>query len=442
MVSSSAPGIVWLHDDLRLADNPALEAALCEHRHVVVAFIWAPDERAPWQPGGASRWWLHHSLSALAQSLQDRGGKLLIRRGPSEAALRALIRESRASAVYWNRRYEPALVRRDRAIKVNLRVQGIGAHSFNARLLNEPWEVANGSGQPYRVFTPYYRNCLGRRVPLQPSCAPEQVATRGRLTSLEVSALELLPRPNWANGLYDSWSPGEAGALAALRRIAAIAERYPERRDRVDLEGTSRLSPHLAFGELGARQVLAALGTGGEELARQLYWREFAHHLLFHFPHTAEHPLREQFVRFPWRNAPRELRAWQRGETGEPLVDAAMQQLWQTGFMHNRARMVAGSYLVKNLLQPWQTGARWFWDTLVDADLANNTLGWQWVAGSGADAAPYFRIFNPARQAERFDPDGAYRARWRSQRSLSLKVPIVDASFARKRALIAYEAVR
>jgi deoxyribodipyrimidine photo-lyase len=441
MVSSSAPGIVWLHDDLRLNDNPALDAALAAHREVLVAFIWAPEERHPWQPGAASRWWLHHSLAALDRSLRERGAQLLIRRGPSVAALRTLVRESGAAAVYWNRRYEPALIQRDREIKAQLRELGLGAQSFNARLLFEPWEVRNQSGNPYRVFTPYYRACLAKQGPAQVSAAPEQIPGRA-LASLPLSALELLPRINWARGFEPLWHPGEAGALRALAQIGAVAKRYPERRDRVDLDGTSRLSPHLAFGEIGPRQVLAALAGAGEELARQLYWREFAHHLLFHFPHTTEQPLREQFSRFPWRSEARELRAWQRGETGEPLVDAAMQQLWQSGFMHNRARMVAGSYLVKNLLQPWQAGARWFWDTLVDADLANNTLGWQWVAGCGADAAPYFRIFNPARQAARFDPDGSYRKQWRSPRSLAVAEPIVEGAFARKRALIAYDAVR
>jgi deoxyribodipyrimidine photo-lyase len=238
-----------------------------------------------------------------------------------------------------------------------------------------------------------------------------------------VADLQLLPKLDWAKGLADVWQPGEAGAQKRLAKLKTLSARYATDRDRPDLEGTTRLSPHLAFGEVSPRQVLEALaGPDGAsqcaEIERQLYWREFAYHLLYHFPHTTLEPLRAEFAGFPWRDDEDDLKAWQRGTTGEPLVDAAMQQLWQTGWMHNRARMVVGSFLVKNLLLPWQEGARWFWDTLVDADLANNTLGWQWVAGSGADAAPYFRIFNPETQAEKFDPAAKYRSRWRSAASL------------------------
>lgn len=439
--------IVWYHDDLRLADNPALSAALAESDEIVPVFIWAPEERAPWAPGAASRWWLHHSLSSLSEALRERGNELSILRGPTQQTLLELVKRVGARAVYWNRRYEPALVARDRTIKAALTERGVTAKSFNGKLLLEPWEIQNGSKQPYRVFTPFHRACLNKVASLPsvaPLAAPKALRGATGLSSLRVSDLQLLPKLDWATGFAEVWQPGEAGAKRRLSKLKTLASRYATARDRPDVEGTTRLSPHLAFGEVSPRQVIRALaGSNGEsqgaEIERQLYWREFAYHLLYHFPYTTLEPLRPEFTRFPWRDDENDLRAWQRGETGEPLVDAAMQQLWQTGWMHNRARMVVGSFLVKNLLLPWQEGARWFWDTLVDADLANNTLGWQWVAGSGADAAPYFRIFNPKTQAEKFDPDAQYRNRWRSAASLSRSAPLIDPNSARKRALMAYD---
>lgn len=433
--------IVWFHDDLRLSDNPALSAALAESDEIVPVFIWAPEERAPWQPGEASKWWLHHSLLALSDACRERGGELLILQGPSQRVLEKLVTQVGAQAVYWNRRYEPALIARDRTIKASLTAQGVAAKSFNGKLLQEPWEVQNGSKQPYRVFTPFHKVCRDRAVPAPLAAARALRGPKG-LSQLAVTDLQLLPKRNWAEGFSAVWQPGEAGAKKRLAKLKSLGRHYATARDRPDVEGTTRLSPHLAFGEVSPRQVLRALAGQGHELERQLYWREFAYHLLYHFPQTTLEPLRPEFAHFPWRDDLEELKCWQRGTTGEPFVDAAMQQLWQTGWMHNRARMVVGSFLVKNLLLPWQEGARWFWDTLVDADLANNTLGWQWVAGSGADAAPYFRIFNPETQAAKFDPAAKYRERWRSPASLTRDEPLIDPRSARMRALMAYDTLR
>jgi deoxyribodipyrimidine photo-lyase len=296
------------------------------------------------------------------------------------------------------------------------------------------------------VFTPYHRACRSKAV-AAPLATPKALRVPRGLAGLDVVDLRLLPKLDWAKGFGAVWQPGEAGAKKRLTKLKTLGARYATDRDRPDVEGTTRLSPHLAFGEVSPRQVLSALAgpnaeSQGAEIERQLYWREFAYHLLYHFPHTTLEPLRPEFAHFPWRDDEDELAAWQRGATGEPFVDAAMQQLWQTGWMHNRARMVVGSFLVKNLLVSWQHGARWFWDTLVDADLANNTLGWQWVAGSGADAAPYFRIFNPETQAQKFDPEAKYRNRWRSAASLKLSDPLIDNPSARKRALMAYDAMK
>ncbi len=414
---SSETTILWFRRDLRLADHDALNAARVRGSCVIPVFIWAPEEEAPWQPGAASRWWLHQSLHALRVSLRELGSDLIIRRGPSLDAIRQLIAETGATAVYWSRLYEPAVIERDRVIKTALREAGIEAKSFNAALLHEPWTVQTTQGKPYQVFTPFYRACQALGDPSTPLKKPTALPPIPALASLEIDALELLPSIRWYTGIAAAWQPGEEGGLKRLGGFAPIAPRYKSERDRPDLESTSRLSPHLHFGEISPRQVWWAIrkahpGGAAEPYLRQLIWREFAHHLLYHFPHTTSEPLRPEFKRFPWSEDARLLRAWQKGRTGYPIVDAGMRELWHTGWMHNRVRMIVASFLVKDLLVPWQAGARWFWDTLVDADLANNSLGWQWTAGCGADAAPYFRIFNPALQGEKFDPDGAYVRRW------------------------------
>jgi deoxyribodipyrimidine photo-lyase len=446
--------ILWLRHDFRLDDNPALIAAAARGA-VVPAFIWAPEEEAPWEPGAASRWWLHQSLEKLSAAFAKAGAPLLIRRGPSLEALRKLVKETGATHVAWNRRYEPAVITRDTGIKKALAADGLDVESFNGALLYEPMHVATKEGKPYQVFSPFWRALLGRDEPAEPAAAPKKLkAAEKQPKSVSIESLGLLPTIDWAGTMRKTWSPGEAGAEKRLERFVerGVAD-YHRERDRPDHDGTSALSPHLHFGELSPRRawhaVRAAAGgkpvaklTGGAEAyLRELGWREFASHLLYHFPHTANTPLRADYARFPWAKDPVGLRAWQRGRTGFPIVDAGMRQLWATGWMHNRVRMIVASFLVKDLRITWLEGARWFWDTLVDADLAANTLGWQWAAGCGADAAPYFRIFNPTSQAEKFDPDEAYVKRWAGVDAANYPEPIVDHAEARKLALEALKAV-
>ena len=419
--------LLWLRRDLRLRDNAALVQACASAERVIPVFIHAPDEEAPWGAGAASRWWLHHSLVALEAALRAAGSRLVIRTGPSLATLRTLIRETGATAVYFNRRYEPAGRARDRAVEEALRGRGIAIESCDGALLFEPWSLRTASGTPFQVFTPFWNAAQRRPSPQPPLGKPRSLKPPARFpTSQKLRELGLLPTLSWADGFAQHWQPGEAGALARLKRFCAsdLAD-YPRTRDLPAVDGVSRLSPHLHFGELTPRQIwyavqttadtrrAGALARGAAAYIRQIGWREFAFHILHHWPDTPAQPLRRAFAQFPWRkNYAPLLRAWQRGLTGYPLVDAGMRELWASGWMHNRVRMVVASFLVKNLRIPWQEGARWFWDTLVDADLANNTLGWQWAAGCGADAAPYFRIFNPRLQGEKFDPDGVYLRRW------------------------------
>jgi deoxyribodipyrimidine photo-lyase len=433
--------LLWFRQDLRLQDHPALLAAVARGGPVVPVYVLDDAGDGAWPPGGAARWWLHHALAALDTALRGRGSRLVLARGGAEAALTALAGATGAGAVYWNRRYEPAVIARDARIKAALAASGREARSFPAALLFEPHTVANREGRPFQVFTPFWRRCL--ELPVAPPVAFTAPVVPGPAVwpaSLELAELGLLPRRPWAGGLAEAWQPGEAGAAARLQRfVAGPLEGYAAERNRPDLDGTSQLSPWLHSGELGPRQVWAAVrertgaeaGAGGaaaigaaaagrplREGARvflsEIGWREFAHHLLFHFPHTPEQPLRADFARFPWAEDPggAQLAAWQRGRTGYPIVDAGLRQLWRTGWMHNRVRMIAASFLVKHLRLPWTLGAAWFWDTLVDADLASNTLGWQWTAGCGADAAPYFRVFAPVLQGRKFDPDGVYVRRW------------------------------
>ena len=416
--------IVWFRRDLRLADNPALAAAMAAHDIIVPVYIHAPDEEAPWQPGAASRWWLHHALADLSRQLH---GRLLIRRGASLATLQELADRYRATAVYWNRLYEPALVARDSAIKQALRAAGVKAWSGNAALWFEPWEVSTRQGGAFRVFTPFWKRLLELGLP-SPGAAIASEPVEGRLASpperrgaggvggMSPAELGLLPDIGWDSGIAAHWQPTRAAAEARLDEFLAVDVRdYPQGRDQPGRERVSRLSPYLHFGQLGPREVVAACHAGrypAAEFLRELGWREFAHHLLFHFPLTTEAPMDARFEAFAWRDDGAQLTAWRRGQTGVPLVDAGMRQLWGIGWMHNRVRMVVASFLTKNLLLDWRTGARWFWDTLVDADLAANSLGWQWTAGCGADAAPYFRVFNPVLQGEKFDPTGSYVRQW------------------------------
>jgi deoxyribodipyrimidine photo-lyase len=456
-----APTLLWFRQDLRLADNPALQAAAVGCSAIIPVFLHAPHEEQPWAPGAAARWWQHESLAALACDLERRGSRLILRAvAPGQSSLEVLLvlaAETGAAAVHWNRRYEPALLERDRRVKRGLREHGLVAESHNAALLAEPWEVRNQSGRPFQVFTPFWRHVLRELAPPPPQPAPPQLPAPPRWPhSVPLESLGLRPKIPWYAGMAEAWKPGEAGAGRQLERFLAEGwSSYRDGRDLPAVRGTSRLSPHLHHGEISPRQIWHALARAAEargesaaswrnsQFVAELGWREFAHHLLFHFAHTTDEPLRTEFARFPSREDGALLEAWQRGRTGVPLVDAGMRELWHTGWMHNRVRMVVASFLVKNLLQPWQAGARWFWDTLVDADLATNTLGWQWSAGCGADAAPYFRIFNPISQAERFDPDGAYVARWVPELgSDRYPQPIVDLQASRAAALAAYQTLR
>ena len=420
------PVILWYQQDLRIHDHPALAAAAASGQPVLPLYILDSDTPGRWQLGGASRWWLHHSLQSLQKALEGLGSRLLLRRGPADRILRQVAEESGATQIFFTRRYEPYAAELERRLAADLPAAGIALRRFGGSLLFEPEALATNAGQPYKVFTPFYKACLAKGL------APSRADLRGPLKAPAIlppgDRLEdwtLLPSaPDWAGGLRGQWRPGEAGAEARLDRFleGAMAD-YGRDRDRPDKAGTSMLSPHLHFGEISprrcwekARQWAEWESRSGESgcqaFLRELVWREFSHHLLHHWPKLPEEPFRENFQAFPWQENAAHLRAWQKGETGYPMVDAGMRQLWHCGWMHNRVRMIVASFLVKHLLVPWQDGAAWFWDTLVDADLANNSASWQWVAGCGADAAPYFRIFNPTAQAEKFDPDGAYLRQW------------------------------
>ncbi len=461
-----------------------MEAAARSGGPVIPVYIDSSGGQTLWAPGGATRWWLHLSLLSLGRSLESIGSRLILRSGPAPAVVGEMVRETGARMVCWNRRYNAPEVAVDSEVESALARAGVLAESFNASLLFVPWSIRNSSGNPFRVFTPFWRAC--RSNPAQPHLPrsrpegplPAPVVWPG---SLALKELALEPAIDWASGLRRTWKPGEGGANEHLEEFLqnGLAD-YPRQRDLPAVSGTSRLSPHLRFGEISPRRIwhavldaIDAAGSArvreaGEAFLRQLGWREFAYHLLFNYPESADQPLRPEFLRFPWRNNTRELKAWQRGRTGYPLVDAGMRELWATGWMHNRVRMVTASFLTKDLMLPWLSGARWFWDTLVDADLANNTLGWQWTAGCGADAAPYFRVFNPASQGQKFDPEGHHIRKWIPELAKlpvpwifrpweapatllaqagvrigkSYPKPMVDHAKARERALAAYYSLR
>lgn len=415
--------IVWFRNDLRLADNPALQLALDEGYAPICVYIHAANEEGDWSPGAASNAWRHRSLHALDADLRKRGSHLRVFHGPALATLQVLATTCEAEAVFWNRRYEPAIEARDTRIKRALRDDGLRVESRNASLMLEPWQVQTGSGTPYKVFTPYWRNASQQWPQHAAQAAPKQLpkVTCGP-QGIGVDALELAPVLGWDAGFWQHFTPGEQGAHAALEAfLDGALHGYPDGRDRPDRIGTSRLSPHLHFGEIAPWRIDAALhslqGAAAqadiEAWRRQLGWREFGHHLLHHFPDTQNNNLNPRFDNFAWAKPhPLTLEAWQRGNTGVPIVDAGMRELWHTGWMHNRVRMIVGSWLTKHLRLHWLHGARWFWDTLVDANLANNTMGWQWIAGTGADASPYFRVFNPVTQSQKFDPDARYISQW------------------------------
>lgn len=459
-MTQEKPAILWLRQDLRLADNLALQA-VANHPFFAV-YIW--DEQDPWSPGGGSRWWLYKSLNALKQSLQERGVQLIFKRGNPLHILKSLVHETKACGIYWNRCYVPYAIHRDKEIKTSFKNEGIPCESFNGSLLVEPWEIQTKTKGPYQVFTPFWKALQSLNFS-KPTSIPD---FQGWKTAVSSDVLEDwgLLSSLWGQGLEEAWQPGEKGAWKRLDHfLEEGAQAYAKKRDYPSENGTSHLSPYLHWGELSPTQIWhqASRMHGVEALPflRQLGWREFSYHLLYHFPEFPSNPLRSSFQNFPWEKNADALKAWQTGKTGYPLVDAGMRELWHTGSMHNRVRMVVASFLVKHLLLPWQKGEEWFWDTLVDADLANNAVSWQWVAGCGADAAPYFRIFNPSLQSQKFNPNGSYIKRWVPELhaldspyihapwkappevleragiklGMTYPFPIVDHNFARKRAL-------
>jgi deoxyribodipyrimidine photo-lyase len=446
--------IFWLRRDFRLQDNPAFYAA-SQHEKLVILYIWSPEEHHPWQPGAANKVWLHHTLNAFELSLKSQDYSLSILKGPYLSALLQAAEPN--TSFYWNRRYEPHLSYLDSQIKTQLQERGHTCKSFIGNLLTEPWEILKDDKTPYLVYSPYWRAFLKQPLrSLTPTPQPTSSLTiKGTLT---IKDLALLPSKPWHTDFPSTI--GEAQAHQKLKDFLSQSfSHYKEQRDIPGIKGTSSLSPHLHFGEISPRQIFALsppMTPHNETYFKEILWREFSYYLLFHFPHTALKPLRPAFENFPWNDLTH-LKAWQQGQTGYPIVDAGMRELWNTGWMHNRVRMIVASFLVKHLRIPWQQGALWFWDTLLDADLASNSMGWQWSAGCGADAAPYFRIFNPQTQGEKFDPDGLYVKKWcpeltsltpkflhspQNLKPLNYPAPIIDHKQAREAALQAFSTIR
>ncbi|MEM8813053.1 MAG: deoxyribodipyrimidine photo-lyase [Pseudomonadota bacterium] len=418
MADDAAPILVWFRRDLRLEDNPALTFAARTGRPVLPVYVF--EDASELRPdGGAARWWLNHSLRALTETLKSRGLTLCIRRGTAGAVLNDLVPETGAGSIVWNRRYDAAEIAVDTDVKAQFKDAGVEVRSFNAHLLVEPWDMQTKSGGPFRVFTPFWRALSARDDISGPYPIPETLTPfEGSVDSLKVEELGLLPALDWADAFSDLWEPGEAGAAKRLEAfLKSAVSTYSDRRDLPGKSGTSRLSPHLRFGEISPRTIWhrthRAKGSNGsaasaETFLSEIAWREFSYHLLYYNPDLATKNYAPSFDAFPWAGDQMHLQAWQRGLTGYPIVDAGMRELWRYGWMHNRVRMITASFLTKHLLIDWRQGEDWFWDTLVDADPASNAASWQWVSGSGADAAPYFRIFNPILQGEKFDPEGTY----------------------------------
>lgn len=452
--------IVWHYHDLRVEDNPALKEA-SEKGTVIPLFIQSPEEEQNWKSGAASNWFLHHSLKSLQEAYRRLGTELVIRSGNTERILQDLCAAFSIEGVYWNHRYEPPLLKRDQTIAQKLCGKGIDVRCFEGNYLITPSKLLNQSGGPYSVYTPFSKSAFSLKNWRSPLPAPLLKESHS-ISSDSLESLTLLPSLDWADSFPDYWSPGRKGALRALEEFKEKIEGYSKKRDFPGLPCTSKLSPHLHFGELSPHEVWKAADEASENafpFLRQLLWREFGNYFLFHHPQSIDFSWREKFEAFPWETNDEALKAWQKGQTGYPIVDAGMRELWQTGWMHNRVRMIVGSFLIKDLFIHWREGAKWFWDTLVDADLANNTLGWQWVAGCGPDAAPYFRIFNPVLQSKKFDSEGEYIRKWVPElSSLSSKWihapweaphkpseypdPIVDHGEARKKALEGYQKIK
>jgi deoxyribodipyrimidine photo-lyase len=472
-----SPLIYWFRQDLRIKDNPTLTAAAQTGRPIICVYILDQNQNKHWPNGAATLWWLHHSLFRLSESLKALNIKLILRKGSVIEELDNIVQSTGAESLYFTRHYEPYNSDLESQINQHLSDQ-IEVKRFRGYLLYEPEAIRTGKDEPYKVFTPFYRCCLKTSTPGAPVRTPKNlISYKKRIASDRLNDWKLLPKaPNWAKGFNEYWVPGELGAHENLKDfIAHSGNKYPVLRNRPDVTGTSRLSPHMHFGEISPRQIWTAIKNSpkilehnGEAYLRQLIWRDFAYHLLTHWPDFPEKPFRKEFNKFPWKTDTKSLQAWQQGNTGYPIVDAGMRELWKTGWMHNRVRMIVASFLIKDLLIPWQQGEEWFWDTLVDANLANNAASWQWVAGSGADASPYFRVFNPVLQGEKFDPIGDYvrewvpelkhipkkyiHSPWLAPEDILIKAkitlgknyphPIIDHSFARDRALAAYKKLK
>jgi deoxyribodipyrimidine photo-lyase len=476
--SAEFTALVWFRDDLRLADHPALTAG-AKSGSLTCVYVLDEDSPGVRAHGGASRCWLAQSLRALDAQLRNLGQRLVLRRGKAADVIPVLAREAQATQVYWNRRYDRAGIAADDAVIAALKAQGRSGGTYPGNLLVEPGRLLTKDGGPLRVFTPFWKRVLALGDPRKPQPAPKELPPPINVVSDTLDDWRLEPtKPDWAGGLRETWTPGETAARERLADFLDDIRGYADERDRPDKPSTSRLSPYLRFGEISATEIFHAarfaadkgdsLGAPSRDIEKflsELGWREFSYHLLHHFPDLATQNLQSRFDAFPWRNDDAALKAWQRGRTGYPIVDAGMCELWQTGWMHNRVRMVVASFLIKHLLIDWRLGEQWFWDTLVDADPASNTASWQWVAGSGADAAPYFRIFNPVLQGEKFDPNGDYVRRWVSEIAAlpdrfihkpwlasplelseakitlgkTYPEPIVEHDMARKRALAAFE---
>lgn len=471
MTSDNAPIIIWFRRDLRLADNPALDAAVKSKRPLILLYILETD--AAREDGAAKKVWLHHSLLSLANDIQSRGGQLVLKKGAAKPILDELIMQSGASALYWNRRYTEDGRKIDGAIKSDLKSRGLDVQSFSANLLTEPWALKTKTGGFYKVFTPYWRATRAQLLVDAALPAPDSLVSHAT-SSLSLNDLDLRPKDrNWGAKIMQGWQAGEGGAHNRLKQfLENSVQDYGVQRDMPANEsGTSRLSPHLAHGEISPRQIWHAARNSGkntDKFLSEIGWREFSYVLMYHVPKLASENFKPAFDAFEWDDDRQALTRWQRGQTGYPFVDAGMRELWQTGWQHNRVRMVCASFLIKHLLQDWRAGEAWYWDTLLEADPASNAASWQWVAGSGADASPYFRIFNPFSQGEKFDPKGDYVRKyvpelskmpdkyihrpWEAPANVleyagvklgqNYPKPIVDHKFARERALAAYKATR
>ncbi|KIL50103.1 deoxyribodipyrimidine photo-lyase [Jeotgalibacillus alimentarius] len=405
--------IVWIRKDLRLHDNPGLYHT-AETGKVLPVYIFDEDDKI----GSAQKWFLHHALESFQKRLKSAGSELLILSGKPSEILPDIVEKYEADSIHWNRQYEPAVFNRDREIGESLHKNGISVNTYEGRLLLPPWDVKKNNGDPYKVFTPFYKALQKHDIPQAlPAVKNIEPASFNKRDSLSLDDLKLLPEINWTSGMEKRWTPSEE---AAVRRFNAFLDKklkvYKSKRDFPSEEASSALSPYFALGLLSVRSVYHSIKksaeAAGEPFIRQLVWRDFAYSLITHFPETKTDPMNEQFKSFKWMDESDQLKAWKHGKTGFPIVDAGMRELWTTGYMHNRVRMITGSFLTKDLLIHWREGADWFDDTLVDADVANNVMGWQWVAGSGADASPFFRIFNPTTQSSKFDPNGEYIRQW------------------------------